>query len=45
MAFLNSTTLINNCSSCGKENDPVKFEDLIEAPQKGFKELLEQEPY
>ena len=35
----------NNCSSCGKEREIIKFENLPEASKKGFKELLKQESY
>ena len=38
-------SLFNNCSNCGKEREPVKFENLPEASKKGFKELMNQEPY
>ena len=44
-ALLNSAKLFNNCSSCGKAREIVKFEDLPEASIKGFKELMSQEPY
>ena len=37
--------LFNNCSSCGKGRETVKFEDLPEASKNGFEELLKQEPY
>jgi hypothetical protein len=45
LAFANSAKLLNNCSSCGKVREAIKFEDLPEASKKGFKELVKQEPY
>ncbi len=40
MAFLNSAKLFDNCSSCGKIRETVKFEDLPEASKNGFRELM-----
>lgn len=45
LAFLKSGVLFNSCSTCGKVRETVKFEDLPEASQGGFTELLKQEPY
>ena len=45
LAFLNTAKLFNNCSICGKERETVTFGDLPEASKKGFKELMNQEPY
>lgn len=43
--FLNSAKLFNNCSSRGNKRESVKFEDLPEPSKKGFRELMNQEPY
>lgn len=45
LAFLLSTELFNNCSTCGKNRKTVKFEDLPDASKNGFKVLSNQEPY
>lgn len=45
LSFLNSAKLFNNCSTCGKERETVKFEDLPEDSKNGFNELQKQVPY
>lgn len=45
LTFLSTAILFNNCSTCGKERQPVGFEDLPEASKKGFIDLMNQEPY
>lgn len=45
MKSLLSLGLFNDCRSCGKVRESVKFEDLPKDSKKGFNELMNQEPY
>lgn len=45
LASLNSAKLFKNCTTCGKERELIKFEDLPETSKNGFNELLKQEPF